>query len=211
MNDITHHIPDPILSAYAAGTLSQPFALVAAAHVSLCDACRATFEAHQAAGGAVLESLDEIELSGDLKSAVLDRLDEEFPAEVSYERSGAYPGPVMEALKGKAPSWKNVGLGVKQSILSAGDEGSVRLIYIPPGQAMPDHSHGGLELTLVLQGSFSDRTGRYGVGDVEVGDEDLEHTPVAGEGPPCICLAATDAALKFKGWMPRLLQPIFRI
>ena len=57
MTAINHHLPDDLLiAAYAAGSLAQPFALVVAAHVSLCLECRATFEAHQAAGGAVLEA-----------------------------------------------------------------------------------------------------------------------------------------------------------
>jgi putative transcriptional regulator len=76
---------------------------------------------------------------------------------------------------------------------------------------VPDHGHNGIEMTLVLQGSFADETGTFGVGDLEVADEELEHTPVAGEGLPCICLAATDAPLRFRTLMPRLLQPLFRI
>ena len=102
-------------------------------------------------------------------------------------------------------------MGVRQSILSADREGSVRLLYIPGGQAVPDHSHNGLELTLVLQGSFSDETGRFGVGDLEIGDESLHHTPTADAGDPCICLAATDAPLRFNAFLPRLLQPLFKI
>jgi putative transcriptional regulator len=102
-------------------------------------------------------------------------------------------------------------MGVRQTILSSGREGSVRLLHIPPGQAVPDHSHNGLELTLVLQGSFSDDTGRFGVGDLEIADQALEHTPIADAGLPCICLAATDAPLRFNSFLPRLLQPLLRI
>lgn len=211
MTAITHHNPDALLAAYAAGSLPQPFALVVAAHVSLCLECRATLEAHQAVGGAVLESVDEIALSDGLKTSVIDQLDAPVVPQPVHLRSGIYPGPVMEALKGKPPRWKSLGLGVRQSILSAGREGSVRLLHIPPGQAVPDHSHNGLELTLVLQGSFSDETGRFGVGDLEVADENLEHTPIADAGAPCICLAATDAPLRFSSLIPRLLQPLFRI
>jgi len=199
------------MTAYAAGTLPQPFALVVAAQISLCDETRAAFEAHQAVGGIVLEDSYVAPISSDLKANVLDLLDasdEDVPA---FERAGLFPGPVMQALKGKPPRWKRLGGGVKQTILSSDNKGSVRLLYIPPGQAVPDHTHGGLELTLVLQGSFSDETGRYGVGDLEVADEDLEHTPIADFGAPCICLAATDAPLKFRSILPRVLQPLFRI
>ena len=211
MTDMTHHTPDALLAAYAAGTLPQPFALVVAAHISLCLKCRAGFEAHQAIGGIVLEGFDAVEISSDLKTNVLSLLDTPDQEPDVCARTGVYPGPVMQALKGKPPRWRRLGGGVKQNILSADESGSVRLLYIPPGQAVPDHTHGGLELTLVLQGSFSDETGRFDVGDLEVADEDLDHTPIADYGAPCICLAATDAPLKFNSVLPRVLQPLFRI
>ncbi len=211
MNAITHHTPDAMLAAYAAGTLPHAFAVVVATHVSLCVHCRAALEAHQAIGGAVLDATDSVTVSDHLKSDILAQLDASAPREVTYTRSGIYPGPVMQALEGKEPNWKTLGMGVRQSILSSNQEGSVRLLYIPPGQAVPDHGHNGLELTLVLQGSFSDETGRFGVGDLEIADEDLEHTPTANQGDPCICLAATDAPLRFHALLPRLLQPFFKI
>ncbi len=211
MNEIRHHIPDALIASYAVGSLPHPFSLVVATHISLCLDCRAAYHGHQAVGGAVLDTTASAELSEDLKRSVLDLLDEPVAPEPVYARSGVYPAPVVEALKGRPVRWKSVGLGVRQSILGAGPEGSVRLLYIPPGQAVPDHGHNGLELTMVLQGSFSDDTGRFGVGDVEVADQDLEHTPVADPGPPCICLAATDMPLKFNSLVPRLMQPLFRI
>jgi putative transcriptional regulator len=211
MTAITHHIPDAMLTAYSAGSLPQPYALVVAAHVSLCLECRAAYEAHQAAGGAVLHSFAAEAVSGGLKAGVLDLLDAPAVPEPTFVRSGMFPGPVVEALKGKPPRWTSLGMGIRQCILAAGHEGSVRLLSIPPGQAVPDHSHNGVELTLVLDGSFSDETGRYGIGDLEVADQTLEHTPIADPGASCICLAATDAPLRFSALIPRLLQPLFRI
>jgi len=211
MSAITHHIPDAMLAAFAAGNLPHAFAVAVASHVSLCAECRVALEAHQAVGGAVLEDTGAVEVSSSLKDDILVQLDAPFTPEPVYERNGIFPGPVMEAMKGRAPRWKKLGMGVRQDILSADTDGSVRLLYIPPGQAVPDHSHNGLELTLVLQGSFSDDTGRFGVGDLEIADEDLEHTPVSDPGDPCICLAATDARLRFRALVPRLLQPLFRI
>lgn len=211
MSAITHHVPDAMLAAFAAGTLPQAFAVAVASHVSLCPQCRVALEAHQAVGGAVLEDTDAVAVSASLKDAILAQLDAPFTPVPVFERKGIFPGPVMEVMQGRAPKWKKLGMGVRQDILSADAHGSVRLLYIPPGQAVPDHSHNGLEMTLVLQGSFSDDTGRFGVGDIEIADETLEHTPIADPGDACICLAATDARLRFNALMPRLLQPLFRI
>ena len=211
MATIRHHTPDALLTAYAAGNLPPAFALVVAAHVSLCLECRAALEAHHTLGGLVLDGCGAKDLTAGLKSGLLARLDDPAPPVPVNTRSGVYPGPVMQALKGSAPRWKSLGMGVRQCVLSAGEEGSARLLYIPPGQSVPDHGHNGQELTLVLQGSFSDETGQFGVGDLEIADEDLIHTPRADRGPPCICLAATDAPLRFSSWLPRLIQPLFRI
>lgn len=212
MTEINHHLPDPLIAAYVAGTLGHAFSVVVAAHVSLCLECRARLEAHEHVGGAVLEDISEAGLSADLKSSILAMIDLPSPPEPRRAtRSGIYPSSVMEVLKGAPPRWKALGAGIRQCIIEERAEGSLRLLYIPPGRAMPDHGHGGLEMTLVLQGSFSDASGTFGVGDVEVASEDVQHLPVAGEGMPCICLAASDAPLKFRGWLPRLLQPVFRI
>ncbi|MDQ2091329.1 ChrR family anti-sigma-E factor [Marimonas arenosa] len=211
MSAIGHHVPESMLAAYAAGSLPNAFAVVVASHVSLCGQCRVALEAHQNVGGLLLEDAKTVSVSSRLKADILSQLDAPYRPEPVYDRSGIYPGPVMETLKGRKPRWKNLGRGVRQDILSEGKKGSVRLLYIPPGQAVPDHGHNGLELTLVLQGSFSDETGRFGVGDLEVADEELDHTPVADDGDACICLAATDAPLRFHAFMPRLLQPLFRI
>ncbi|AVW90315.1 ChrR family anti-sigma-E factor [Celeribacter baekdonensis] len=210
-NSITHHVSDDVLLAYVSGHLPQPYAVVIASHLSLCDDCRARSEAHAHAGGVVMETGAVSDVSAALKSRLFDELDAVFEQEPEYEAKGPYPAPVMAALGGAQPRWKHMGLGTKQAILQHDKAGSVRLLYIPGGMAVPDHGHNGLELTLVLQGAFRDETGRYGVGDLETADGSLEHTPIAEPGEACICLAATDAQLRFLSLVPRLLQPIFRI
>ena len=46
MSDIAHHIPEPILAAYAAGSLPRVFEVVVATHISMCDSCRGALAAH---------------------------------------------------------------------------------------------------------------------------------------------------------------------
>lgn len=64
---------------------------------------------------------------------------------------------------------------------------------------------------MVLQGAFSDDDDRFARGDVEIADEELHHTPVADISEDCICLAVTDAPLRFNSLLPRLAQPFLRI
>jgi anti-sigma factor, putative, ChrR family len=119
-----------------------------------------------------------------------------------------FPAPLRGYVNGDLDcvKWRKIGGGVSQMVLKTQDGASVRLLRIPAGTAVPDHGHRGTELTLVLQGAFVDATDRFAAGDIEVANEDLNHTPVAEQGMDCICLAATDAPLQFKGLLPRLAQ-----
>ena len=45
----------------------------------------------------------------------------------------------------------------------------------------------------------------------EIADDAVQHTPVADISEDCICLAVTDAPLRFKGLLPRLAQPFLKI
>lgn len=209
---IRHHLSDPLLIAYAAGNLLEAFGLVVATHVSLCDECRARLETFEAVGGAVVESADAVAMSDGCLEAVMARLGVQEVAPPRRAR-GLFPAPLADYVGGDlaAVKWRPLGMGVRQAILPTARGASARLLYIPAGQAVPDHGHRGTELTLVLQGAFRDDSDRFGPGDIEIASEELEHTPVAEAGMDCICLAATDAPLRFRALMPRLMQPIFRI
>jgi putative transcriptional regulator len=209
---IRHHLSDPLLIAYAAGNLPEAFGLVVATHVSLCDECRARLETFEAVGGAVVETADAVAMSDGCFEAVMARLGVQDVAPPRRAR-GLFPAPLADYVGGDlaAVKWRPLGMGVRQAILPTARGASARLLYIPAGQAVPDHGHRGTELTLVLQGAFRDDSDRFGPGDVEIATEELEHTPVAEAGMDCICLAATDAPLRFRALMPRLMQPIFRI
>jgi putative transcriptional regulator len=212
---IKHHLSDELLMAYTASGLPEAFNLVIAAHLSLCDECRARSMAFDALGGAVLDDQVADMAAGSL-DACLARIDAMPQTNLRAPRRSdpTLPAPLLDYVGNGLDSvkWRPLGMGVRQAILPTGDKGaSARLLYIPAGAAVPDHGHNGLELTLVLQGAFRDHTDRFGRGDVEIADPSVEHTPVAEAGDACICLAATQGSLKFSALLPRLAQPFFRI
>jgi putative transcriptional regulator len=196
---------------YAAGTLPEAFNLVVATHISMCDTCRAALAEYDAVGGEVMIDAEPVELAEDALAATMALIDN-APAfdmpRAKVLRGGVFPAPLQDYVNGDLDNvkWRRVGGGVRQMVLETSDQASVRLLYIPAGTAVPDHGHRGTELTLVLQGAFVDETDRFAAGDVEVANEDLNHTPVAEEGMDCICLAATDAPLSFNGLVPRIAQ-----
>ncbi|NRB00464.1 MAG: cupin domain-containing protein [Rhodobacteraceae bacterium] len=218
MGTIKHHLNDALLMAYSAGALPEAFDLVVATHISLCDECRARLEAFDTLGGVVLEACAEVSMSDTSLEATLALIaaqdtGSEIIAEPAKASTGIFPKPLQDYVGGDldAVNWKALGGGVRQAVLPTTRDASVRLLHIPAGMKMPDHGHHGTELTLVLQGAFEDEDGYFARGDVEIADEDMNHTPVAAEGEDCICLAATDARLRFNRLLPRMAQPFMGI
>jgi putative transcriptional regulator len=210
---INHHLSEPLLMGYAAGHLPEAFSLAVASHISLCDECRASLAAYEALGGAVIDDCGFEPMSKDSLAAVLARLDQ-APMESPKPRSaGVLPAPLTDYVGGDLGrvKWRHIGMGVRQAILATGKGATARLLHIPKGQAVPDHGHRGMELTLVLQGAFRDTTARFARGDIEIATTSDQHSPVAESDEDCICLAVTDAPLRFNAFLPRLLQPLVRI
>ena len=199
---------------YAAGILPEAFSLVVATQMSISDEARARLASYEAIGGGILEDSDEAEMKPNAFKQALKEIDiptKKRPLPPMVE--GIFPKPLQKYVGNdlNAIKWKNIGRGVRQAILKTDKHATARLIYIPAGTAMPNHGHNGLEMTLVLQGEFHDKEDFFARGDIEIGDENLHHTPTASGNGPCICLAASDAPLKFTSLLPRLLQPLFKI
>lgn len=198
--------------AYSAGSLPEAFNLIVAAHLSLCDSCRADAQAYDAVGGALLSDV-RAELSEGSLEKVLAQLDDTAPEKKQKYLVDALPAPVQDYVGGglEAVRWRPLGMGVKQAILPTSKGASARLLFIPAGAAMPDHGHNGVEMTLVLKGAFQDDDGYFARGDIEIADSSVQHIPVADIHEDCICLAVTDAPLRFAGLLPRLVQRFARI
>lgn len=211
---IQHHLNDTLLMAYSAGQLPEAHNLAVATHISLCDDCRARMESFDAVGGSVIEGCEAVTLADDSLAATMARIRGAAPVQhTAPVKRGVFPAPLQDYVGGDldAVRWRSIGGGVKQAILPTSKGASARLLRIPGGTAVPDHTHGGLELTLVLQGAFADEGGRFARGDIEIADQEVTHTPTAEAGQDCICLAVTDAPLQFNSLIPRLLQPFLKI
>ena len=90
-------------------------------------------------------------------------------------------------------------------------KGQLKLLRIGAGRAMPEHGHGGEEITLVLKGAYRDHMGRFARGDVADLDEDIEHKPVVEQDGDCICLVATERRRASSLWPRGIMQPFVGI
>ena len=218
---ITHHLSDELLLDYSTGALTEAWSIAVAAHLSMCSHSRAAYSKIEELGGALLTSANQEVLSESIFENVLDRLDDdtEFTngdVRKDPEWAGRFGIPTVVSdyfpFGTKKLPWKSLGLGVNQIVLETRDKSATaRLLKIPAGKKVPHHSHHGRELTVVFSGGFTDATGSYGPGDIQEVGGNVEHQPWARKGEDCICLAVTDAPLKFSNIAVRLAQPLIGI
>lgn len=212
-----YHPSEALVLSYAAGALAEAEALAVSAHLALCPQCRRLVAAAEAVGGALLEESAPVSMAAGGLRAVLARLDTaEAPPASPPARGGALPGlpqPLADYADAAvaAGGWRLAGPGVQQLRLSTSGGAQARLLRLKPGTPLPRHTHRGCELTLVLQGSYSDKLGRFGRGDMAELDETVDHRPVVDQGETCVALVVTDAPLRFRGLLARLAQPFIGI
>jgi putative transcriptional regulator len=217
-------VPDEMLLAYATGALSEPLSLVVASHLALNPDSRAEVETFEAVGGALVEALPPAEMGGDALERTLAKLDllEESEAEGQVcvpvkqpAKDGLpLPSPLRHYVGGdiEALSWKSVLRGVEEAELPVARRDGARtsLMRIAPGTRVPRHTHGGIEMTLVLTGAFRDESGLYARGDMQLADGAVEHQPVAEGEETCLCLVVSDAPVRLTGFFGRLLNPFIK-
>jgi putative transcriptional regulator len=220
------HPSDATLLAHAAGTLGKAHRLVVEIHAKSCSDCQAAIRAAERVGGLLLEELPPTAMAPGALELCLTRLEtnERSPSSHGAPRSTAHDEAWSALLKGDVvlppELWslrpgrlRRLAPGILHASLLSDRDGRLHFIRVSPEVALPRHSHpAGLELTLVLAGSFHDDNGRYQVGDVgEQPDCDgLDHLHLvrADPGVDCICILATAGRLRFANLLPRMLQPI---
>jgi putative transcriptional regulator len=210
-----HRLAPEFLLDYATGTAPEPIAVLVASHVALSPASRTALSQLETLGGAFLETMHPASVKNGALEHVLARLDhQDAPtAPASTGKNSTLPSALRAYVPDgpEALTWRRRGWGLREAVLPCA-EGSYQLslLRIRPGRAIPRHAHRGPELTLVLEGGFTDQHGHYGRGDVCFADETMEHRPVADPDRECLCLAVTSGAVRFKGLLGLLLAPFVR-
>jgi putative transcriptional regulator len=204
-----------LLASYAAGALNAPLHALVFSHLALSPQNRAFVAALEGIAGGALGAAPPQPLSArDRMLAAILSEGEQRGAAMPGAGSGdpVFPEPLRRLVgrgSGEIP-WRFKLPGIREYRVADTDAGEAVLYWVKAGRRLPQHTHEGDEVTLLLKGGFTDALGHYRRGDIAMGDSELDHTPVADRDEDCICFAVTDAPLQLTGPVARLLRKVFR-
>ena len=218
---IKHHPDDNLLAEYASGGLAWALSLSVTAHVQMCPHCRQKVSNLNTIGGALLHSsVAEPCVAGDFEQLMqrIERHDSApapvvTPVEVMHKTHEPMLNQlpkVLETLLAKTRKlkWQRVSGSLKSAQLITGqNDYEVAFQRISSGGKVIEHDHRGLEVTLVLNGSFSDEQGVYSQGDFLVRDVGEVHHPTATLNQDCLCLSVVAAPVRVTGFLGTIINP----
>lgn len=203
---------DELMAGYAAGTLPPPLQCLVATHLAIKPENRSFVSAlEDICGTALCETPAGPVHDRDAKLAAIFAQQMQPDPASPVVQCAVVPSPLSTFLGAGVADlpWRRVLPGVKEFKVPGGEACEAKLYWINPGRVMPSHTHDGSEVTLLLQGGFSDPTGHYRRGDIAIADAELDHHPRADDDEDCICFAVTDAPLRLTGPVGRIVQRLF--
>ncbi len=201
-----------LLARFASGGTTPGLALLVSAHLERSARSRASLAEFDALGGALMADGERAPMSVDALDRTLARLDDE-PASAAPARELRFePGPLPRAVIDAVGTdfadipWRRRLPGLADHQLDGFGTESVSLIRGRPGARIPQHTHEGREVTLVLTGALEDDGRVFHQGDITVNDETHDHCPrIVGE-EVCHCLVVMSGSLRFTGVFSRALN-----
>ncbi|MBW8190045.1 ChrR family anti-sigma-E factor [Neiella marina] len=231
---IKSHPSEGLLQAFVAGELPPALALCVSAHVDMCRLCQRDvqrLEAQQAE-----YSLEQAPVAD--QAPLPDELDHMLSAILAMPEAPAdspkaskitkiskhihwnqqkflLPRALQQQVNHQpalqaGESWRQLGK-LWRGRLAEHDEWRTSFYYIERGGEIPEHTHKGREITLVLSGSFVDGDEVYQEGDFIYRDGSHTHKPGADATEDCLCFTAVEAPLHFTTGATRLLNPLGKL
>jgi len=222
---ISYHPKDELLTAFVSGDLPASLSAAIAIHADMCPSCQEkiakltvsqaslTFEEANLHRFIVDENESADDIAGinfdDMISAITD--DDSIEQIVASKEKQVTIGDTSYTLPKALNSVELsnfMHLGKIARARCKLNEGEIHssLLHIEPGGGVPEHTHKGYELTLLLAGEFSDEYGSYVPGDFILLDASNTHNPVSQSG--CLCFTVANDSLHFTQGINRLLNPI---
>lgn len=214
---IKYHPSQRQLEQFVEGTCSPAWSLVISAHVDMCKYCQEEVKTvtailsseHLVSQGN--ETLDDtlLNMMGDIMELEPNNVINEPKIDNCLELDGRkFEVPrALSRFIDKTDSWSRLVGKLWQAPVDLGEAGKGHFIYMEKGGGVPEHTHRGNELTLVINGEFEDGHRCYDSGDFILMNQTNTHTPISTSDEGCLVFSFVDEPLHFTSGLARLLNP----
>lgn len=210
---IKFHPSKAMLNEHLAGQLPLSLTVAVSAHIEMCGQCKEVAQELESQQSDRLWQEAENE-PVDFGDMLQDILTEQPDTQIQYTQK---PDVIVQVAKREYglpaafslfSQLKWSGFGKVSRARAICDENEVRasFLHIDKGGSIPRHQHKGYELTLLLDGSFTDENGSYHKGDFIYLEEGAEHTPFTDSG--CLCYVVQNAPVHFVAGASKVLNPL---
>ena len=207
------------LAAYVAGSGDSAMALVIAAHCDMCEHCqqRVAQLNQQLSLQAFAESMplsnEFQQMMAQITTLPAHKSKPASAPQATLELDGRqFPLPrALRRFANKTGSWSHLVGKLWQAPVDLDGAGKATFIYMEKGGRVPEHTHRGSELTLVLDGEFSDGVRDYDTGDFILLDSSHKHTPHSDAEEGCLVFSVVDKPLHFTSGLARMLNPFSQL
>lgn len=236
MANIQFHPTDTVLMQFTSGDLDPATSIMISTHLEFCPCCRQKVAAYEdeisqqlvaeesavdmmeASGTATTEAPP---LSPDLAAMMQQIMSQNTEPEPNHESpqpqtitlgDKTYPLPrALRRHQQEIGPWSRLPGNIKRAQVAVGGSSKMNFIFMDSDSSLPEHTHQGQEITLVLAGQFHDEHGTYRAGDFIVQTAEHRHVPKTEQGEDCLCLTLLDAPLHFTSGLATLLNPFSQL
>ncbi|GAA0857816.1 ChrR family anti-sigma-E factor [Aliiglaciecola litoralis] len=211
---ISFHPTQLQLIEFVEGNCTPAMALVISAHTDMCPLCQKHINVIEAriAESAIESDVSECDFGNMLSEITLLPAADGFsiPREDQTIELDGRQFKLPRALRkyvNKTGNFSHLLGNLWQAPVDLGPMGKANFIYMQKNGRVPEHTHKGTELTLVIDGEFSDGISNYDTGDFILMDNTNVHAPYSEASEGCLVFSIVDAPLHFTSGVARLLNP----
>lgn len=205
------------LIEYSAGSGSTALNILISAHLHFCAKCRAQVSEYQSTAAVVFEEQKPVGVETGSFARLMESIkNSDSIAQIQpikRQTPTRFP-PVVEKLihhDTESLDWKRPMKNLRVSHLLTDDQGCILgLHHMKSGGRVPHHAHRGDEISVVIEGGFSDELGSYRPGDFIHLANEHRHSPQVDADGDCWMLTAVVAPIQLTGPLGWLINPFLK-
>lgn len=203
------------LIEFSSGSSSSAMSIAVSTHLHFCQECRRQVSDYESTAAVMFTFQDQVELEDNSFETLMARINAAPQKQLRMSKPSPtrFP-PVIEKLINhdtESLAWQKPMKNLRVSRIMKDESGMILgLHHMKSGGKVPNHAHRGNEISVVIEGGFSDAMGSYGPGDFIHLSTEHNHSPQADADGDCWLLSLVEAPVKLTGPLGWVINPFLK-